>query len=156
MLQGYINCFKELLETKDHPWRYLMTLQDHDFPLKTNREIVEILKLYDGANDVELIPPLESRYKNKWIQTLNEEGLGIGIEKTSTEKGPPPHGLKIYKGSVAAALSRNFLEFLVKDQRSLDFQTWLSDTALPDEYLWSTLTHNQKLKAPGNYPGIFL
>ncbi len=117
---------------------------------------MEILKIYDGGNDVELIPPVQSRYKNHWVEIFNEEGLAVGVKVTDTEKDLPPHGLQIYKGSVAAALSREFVWFLIKDQRSLDFQKWLRDTALPDEFLWSTLTHNQHLKAPSNYPGNFL
>uniref|UniRef100_A0A915HVV1 Uncharacterized protein n=1 Tax=Romanomermis culicivorax TaxID=13658 RepID=A0A915HVV1_ROMCU len=60
MILAQLECLKILtmnspsISTK-YNWQYVILLQGHDFPLKTNAEIVEILKIHDGANDVELI-----------------------------------------------------------------------------------------------------
>jgi len=56
MIHAQVHCL-EILTTKDYSWKYLMVLQGHDFPIKTNKEIVEILTIHDGANDVELLWP---------------------------------------------------------------------------------------------------
>ena len=34
-------------------WKYYINLASEAFPLKTNAELVEILKIYNGANDIE-------------------------------------------------------------------------------------------------------
>ena len=43
---------------KDHlntttQWKYLFNLAAQSFPVKTNREMVEILNIYNGSNDIE-------------------------------------------------------------------------------------------------------
>jgi len=34
-------------------WKYFINLSGFMFPAHSNRELVEILRLYDGANDIE-------------------------------------------------------------------------------------------------------
>ena len=36
-------------------WRYYINLAGSAFPLKTNAELVQILKLYNGTNDIEML-----------------------------------------------------------------------------------------------------
>ena len=50
MSSAHLTCMKYLL-TK--PWKYVILLQTHDMLLKTNRELVEILTVYNGTNDVD-------------------------------------------------------------------------------------------------------
>ena len=45
-------CMKELWE-KNKTWKYFINLTGQEFPLKTNYELVKILKAYNGSNDVE-------------------------------------------------------------------------------------------------------
>lgn len=33
-------------------WRYFINLTGQEFPLKTNKELVKILKSFKGANDI--------------------------------------------------------------------------------------------------------
>lgn len=56
MLMAQRICLKELYEGKrvNVHWKYVITLQGHDFPLKTNNEIVKVLQLHKGGNDIEL------------------------------------------------------------------------------------------------------
>ena len=42
---------KDLLDTSVK-WKYFINLASQAFPLKTNEEIVEILKTFNGGNDV--------------------------------------------------------------------------------------------------------
>ncbi|XP_046551048.1 beta-1,3-galactosyl-O-glycosyl-glycoprotein beta-1,6-N-acetylglucosaminyltransferase 3-like [Haliotis rubra] len=50
VLEPELVCMQDLLK---HKWRYLINLTGQEFPLKTNMELVQILKAYDGANDIE-------------------------------------------------------------------------------------------------------
>ena len=56
-----------------HPikWRYLINIAGQSFPLKTNEEIVNILRIYNGANDIEGIYGrriLKSRFQKEWVE----------------------------------------------------------------------------------------
>jgi len=52
VVRAELRCMRQLL-VADGRWRYFVNLVGRDFPLRTNRELVEILRAYDGANDVE-------------------------------------------------------------------------------------------------------
>ena len=63
-LQADINCMSDHVKQDDR-WRYLINVAGEAFPLRTNAEIVKILKIYNGANDIEGIYGeniLRSRY----------------------------------------------------------------------------------------------
>jgi hypothetical protein len=51
VLQADLNCMEDLLRFKK--WRYFINLTGQEMPLRSNRELVRILKAYDGANEVE-------------------------------------------------------------------------------------------------------
>ena len=50
IIHAEMHCMKELMQYK---WKYFINLSGQMFPLHSNRELVKILKLYDGANDIE-------------------------------------------------------------------------------------------------------
>ena len=50
ILLAEMNCLQDLMRYR---WRYFVNLSGEMFPLHTNAELVKILKLYDGANDIE-------------------------------------------------------------------------------------------------------
>lgn len=50
IIYAEMNCLRDLLKYK---WKYFINLTGQMFPLHTNRELVKILTLYDGANDIE-------------------------------------------------------------------------------------------------------
>jgi len=45
-----MNCLRDLLHYK---WKYFINLSGFMFPAHSNRDLVRILRLYDGANDIE-------------------------------------------------------------------------------------------------------
>jgi hypothetical protein len=51
LLEAELSCMKTLWPYKN--WTYYLNLAGQEFPLKTNRQIVAILKVLDGANVVE-------------------------------------------------------------------------------------------------------
>jgi len=52
VVNAEILCMRQLLDIYKR-WKYLINLVGRDFPLRTNYELVKILRAYNGANDVE-------------------------------------------------------------------------------------------------------
>ncbi|XP_053400632.1 beta-1,3-galactosyl-O-glycosyl-glycoprotein beta-1,6-N-acetylglucosaminyltransferase-like [Mercenaria mercenaria] len=52
VLEPELLCMEQLWR-RDKTWKYFINLTGQEFPLKTNYELVQILKAYNGSNDVE-------------------------------------------------------------------------------------------------------
>ena len=135
VLQVQLNCMKLLL-AKNTKWKYFINLTGQEFPLRTNLELVRILKSLNGANLVE-----------KTVKRRNMNRL------------PKTHpGFKIVwiKGAVFIVAQRGFVEFAINDWRAkrvLDILRNDSYNKVPDEQFFATLNHNPSLKVPGSYIG---
>eukprot|EP00106_Octopus_bimaculoides_P009581 XP_014777023.1 PREDICTED: beta-1,3-galactosyl-O-glycosyl-glycoprotein beta-1,6-N-acetylglucosaminyltransferase-like [Octopus bimaculoides] len=132
VLEPELLCMKHLLVYK---WKYFINLTGQEFPLKTNYELVRILKAYNGANDVE--GTQKRANKHRWAKS-----------------GPPPHGIKPIKGSVHVILQRGFVDYAVNSPVAKDLLEWTKTVLIPDETYFATLNHNPHLKVPGSYTGI--
>ena len=55
VLEAELACMEALYGMSDK-WKYFINLTGRDFPLKTNWELVQILKAYNGANDIDGTP----------------------------------------------------------------------------------------------------
>ncbi|KAK7498618.1 hypothetical protein BaRGS_00010278 [Batillaria attramentaria] len=171
-LQADINCMKNHMhrtssnphytnETSLHqqstsPWRYLINLPSQQFPLKTNLELVKILQIYNGSNDIEGITGgrmMRSRFAFKHEYRRHPNTGRVEIVKTDTPHPPPPHNITVVKGSAYGVFSRQFVQFLLQDARARDLLEWCRSVSSPDEYYWATLHHDAKLNAPGGYSG---
>jgi Core-2/I-Branching enzyme len=51
VVEAELLCMKQLLSLNGG-WKYFINLVGRDFPLRTNLELVRILKAYGGANDI--------------------------------------------------------------------------------------------------------
>jgi len=51
IVDAELTCMKQLLEHSVN-WKYFINLVGRDFPLRTNAQLVEILKAYNGSNDI--------------------------------------------------------------------------------------------------------
>ncbi|CAN0506732.1 unnamed protein product [Rangifer tarandus platyrhynchus] len=138
-LQADLNCIKDLAAS-EVPWKYALNTCGQDFPLKTNREIVQYLKGFKGKNITPgVLPPAHAIGRTKYV---HREHLGKELSyvvRTTALKPPPPHNLTIYFGSAYVALSREFTNFVLHDPRALDLLQWSKDTFSPDEHYWVTL-----------------
>ncbi|XP_029641998.1 N-acetyllactosaminide beta-1,6-N-acetylglucosaminyl-transferase-like [Octopus sinensis] len=135
-------CMRDLLKYKK--WKYFINLTGQEYPLKTNLQIVRILKALKGANDIEGIRDKSFEFRTKYHYVKFQQ-MGL--------KPPPPHNITVSKGSVHIAASRGYVEFLIMDRRSQDFTNWVRDTRNPDETLFSTMNHNPHLRVPGSFNG---
>ena len=155
-LQADVNCMKDHIGGKVR-WRYLINTAAQAFPLRTNAEMVRILKIYNGANDIEGMHGwrvLKTRFKVEWV----EKDTGTP-EKTGRANPNPPHDIDIIRGSAYGVFSRDFVRFIINDKRATDLLQWSKKTWSPDEFYWATLHHrysNPHLKAPGAHSGMHL
>ncbi|CAF1546802.1 unnamed protein product, partial [Didymodactylos carnosus] len=151
-LQADINCMNDLF--KYPHWKYLLNMANTELPLKTNNELVKILKIYRGFNDIEgrwkTRNPHRTQYRWETIPTGNTDQQ-LTIKKTDRMKKPPPSHIEIVKGSAYGAFSRQFVEFVLTSSIAKELLEWSRDTYSPDEHYWSSLNFNTHIHAPGSY-----
>ena len=52
VIYAYLNCMRDLIGRYRGKWKYLINLTGQEIPLKTNYQIVKILKAFNGTNHV--------------------------------------------------------------------------------------------------------
>lgn len=147
IVEAELLCIRQLLDYSG-AWKYFINLVGRDFPLKTNAEIVAILRTYNGSNDVDGTRNYAKHYFPEWFQYA-----WIEHEVRGGKKPPAPHGFNIAKGSTHMVAARPFVEFAVRDQRAKDLLEWMRDIKVPDEHFFPTLNHNPQFQIPGSYRG---
>lgn len=154
-LQADINCMEDHIRNSVQ-WKYLLNIAALSFPLQTPEDMVRILKIYNGSNDIEGIHGarvLHFRFDSEWVERTDT----MTVNQTGKSNKPPPHDLDIVRGSAFGVFSRKFVEFILTDRRSLDLLEWSRKTYSPDEHFWATLHHtytNPHLRTPGGYSGM--
>ncbi|KAM7003493.1 beta-1,3-galactosyl-O-glycosyl-glycoprotein beta-1,6-N-acetylglucosaminyltransferase 3 [Tautogolabrus adspersus] len=144
-VQADLNCMKDLLNSHIQ-WRYLLNTCGTDFPIKTNREMIQSLKAINGRNSMESEVP--SNYKTgRWMYHHNVTGTVI---KTNVRKSPPPISSPMFTGNAYFVVTRAFVEHVMQDREVQQLMEWVKDTYSPDEHLWATLQRMQSV--PGSVP----
>jgi hypothetical protein len=147
-LQADLNCMSDLLHDKTTQWRYVINLPSQVYPLKTNAEIVNILKLYKGCSSIETL-----NGNNHWKRFYTSwKVVNSAIRNTNKTKAPPPYNITIGKGSAYGVFSRDFVKYAINDDKAKYLTEWLKDTYSPDELFWATLALNTHLQIPGVLP----
>nr|XP_030737311.1 N-acetyllactosaminide beta-1,6-N-acetylglucosaminyl-transferase isoform X9 [Globicephala melas] len=149
-LQADLNCLQDLIDS-EVPWKYAINTCGQDFPLKTNREIVQYIKGFKGKNITPgVLPPAHIIRRTRYVHLEQKYQLFSFMLWTWIRKMSPPHNLTIYFGSTYVALTREFANFVLQDQRAIDLLGWSKDTYSPDEHFWVTL--NRIPGVPGSMP----
>ncbi|CAL8102127.1 unnamed protein product [Calicophoron daubneyi] len=140
-LEADIMCSRLLL-AKSRTWKYWINLTGHEFPLRTNWELVTALKAMNHTNIV--------------IGSLNPR---------EPWRTPPPTLTKFKvrwsKGTAHVAVRREFVEYVNKNPRATELlealRKWESARralTFSDELYFSTLNHNPSVfPIPGAYLG---
>jgi hypothetical protein len=149
-LKADLNCMYDLL--KQPKWRYVFNLCGRDYPLKTNKQIIEILKKYNGSNVISSFhtsKKFQQRYLNKWAESANHK-----IVMLNERYSPPPGNITLLQGSGYGVFTRQLIEFIFQDRKVKQFLDWLKNVFSPDEFFWPTLNirkYNPQLNTPGWY-----
>ncbi|KAM9361106.1 beta-1,3-galactosyl-O-glycosyl-glycoprotein beta-1,6-N-acetylglucosaminyltransferase-like [Symphorus nematophorus] len=134
-VQADLNCMADLYNASTK-WKYFINLCGQDFPLKTNLEIVRMLRSLRGANSMESekMPDVKKWRVSNVHQIVNGQIQGAGKQKE-----PPPFNLPILSGNAYIVVNRGYIRSVLEDKRILALIEWAKDTYSPDEFLWATI-----------------
>ena len=145
LVRAELKCMNAVTES-EIKWKYYINMAGQEFPLRTNWEMVTILKGLKGVNDIEsythpvyLDWRIQKRY-SVFGNSLAETGI----------KGQFPYKMEISKGSAYGLFTKGFVEFLLNDRVAKKVMEYFNDTFAPEENVWATL--NTLPWAPGGYP----
>uniref|UniRef100_A0A0N5BLK5 Glycosyltransferase family 92 protein n=1 Tax=Strongyloides papillosus TaxID=174720 RepID=A0A0N5BLK5_STREA len=147
-VKSHYACMKKLINKN---WKYLFLLQTDDLLLKTNREIVEILKKF---NDKPLFtlhrhPKQWQRYDYNTSWSYKDIKIFKKDDRRNENKKLINKNIKIYVGFVGSAFSRSTIEYIVKN---LTVENFINKTDKDyygvDEIVWPTLLLNNALLVP--------
>nr|Q5T4J0.2 RecName: Full=Beta-1,3-galactosyl-O-glycosyl-glycoprotein beta-1,6-N-acetylglucosaminyltransferase 6 [Homo sapiens] len=140
-LQADLACMRDLIASTVQ-WRYVTNTGDHDFPLKTNREIVQYLKTMNWTNITpNLVSVLKSTERIKYTHREYRTRAHAFVLKKHKKKSPPPRQLKIHFGSSYVALTREFVHFALYNKIAIELLQRSQDTYSPDKHFWITLNN---------------
>lgn len=149
-LQADLHCLADLARSPVR-WRYALNTCGQDFPLRTNLELVRYLRALRGRNVTPgVLPPAHAAPRTRFVHRERLGAGGSAVVRTAARKAPAPHNLTVYFGSAYVALSRPFVDFVLRDRRARDLLRWSRDTYSPDEHFWVTL--NRIPGVPGSMP----
>nr|CAD2185396.1 unnamed protein product [Meloidogyne enterolobii] len=140
-----------ILAKPERRWNYLINLQNHDIQAKTNAEMVRILNLLDGANDIEICvnSDADERIRYYLINLYDSKNRG---ESQNIFGINLPKILTISKGYSAASLSRAFVDFIINELNLEKLLEQLNKAEFGvDEHLWQSLSISDNLNAPGGF-----
>ncbi|VDM49275.1 unnamed protein product [Toxocara canis] len=142
MLSGFLDCLRLLLARP--MWKYAITLQNHDIPLRTNFELVNVLRALNGSNDVGVMHTIRDRIPKN--NSFTYKSLRLFKDNSKNDNRP----LYITKGSSSCSLSRAFVDFIVnKLNVSIFVELFNKMYYGVDEMLFSTLHSNDDLGNKG-------
>lgn len=139
VLQSALLCIRLLLHHKTIKWRYMLNINEKEFPLRTNWELVSALIALNGSNMIEGLPG--AKYSDRFPKAT----LSFNVTWT--------------KGSFLIAARREFLQFSLTDSRALEILKAMKAEEnvrkVQDELFFSTLAYSPELGAPGSCQRIY-
>ncbi len=135
-IRANLICMRNLLSNKkiETGWKYVINLESNEFPLRTNYELTRILKLYNGANDIELIDkyPLDLlKYTWKMSNVTRDKQV---FAKTLIKKSPLPEKYEIIRGMPYGVFSRHFANYTLYNKHVEALFNWAKSSHNPHEW----------------------
>uniref|UniRef100_A0A3P9L219 Glucosaminyl (N-acetyl) transferase 2 (I blood group) n=1 Tax=Oryzias latipes TaxID=8090 RepID=A0A3P9L219_ORYLA len=139
-LQADLNCMKDLIRS-NVGWKKVVNLCGQDFPIKSNLELVQYMQSTEWR-DKNLTPGVKQpAHIRSRTEFQHQEIVGSHVIQKREKKEPPPDNLQIYFGTAYYALTRAFVDFVLKSPIALNLLKWSRDAYSPDEHYWVTLNH---------------
>uniref|UniRef100_A0A8C5DEL7 Uncharacterized protein n=1 Tax=Gouania willdenowi TaxID=441366 RepID=A0A8C5DEL7_GOUWI len=126
-VQADLNCMADLYNSSIK-WKYFINLCGQDFPLKTNLEIVRMLRSFKGENSLESEKMSEG--KKERVNNVFKIVDGVTIVILIFY----PHFL-----TDSTSLEMQIFSLYLPDSRIQTLIEWAKDTYSPDEFLWATI-----------------
>ena len=158
ILNAQLNSLRELLSYHSSvPWRYALSLQGHELPLRTNREMVEMLRLQPANTSIIESWPISDDVDIQRLtyraQLMTVPGTKINILALSSKKLAPfslTHNIELYKSWCFIAVTPGFVQYSLENELSKNLLNYLQDVSNAEEYFYATL-YNYKLTPGGRY-----
>ncbi|XP_064647323.1 beta-1,3-galactosyl-O-glycosyl-glycoprotein beta-1,6-N-acetylglucosaminyltransferase-like [Lineus longissimus] len=143
VLEADLVCMQNLWQYKK--WKYFINLTGQELPLKTNGDLVKILKTYAGANDIDGTVKQRSKIRTSVFH--------FGMWPTPIWKPPTSINVTLTKGAVHITASRAFVDYVLHNATAKLFLDWVKNTGIPDETFFTSLHHSPQLGVPGAFKG---
>ena len=153
ILHAHLSCFRELQQT-ELPWQYAINLHGTELPLATNRELVDLTRSMNGLNIIDVGENITnsnaSHVRRKLHLSVSWNDKGTRIYHSRSSNIHTPFNITLFKGANSAnsALSREFVNFMLTDERAKSLVHFLHDFESAVEFYFSTVNHFSD--APGN------
>ncbi|XP_046995718.1 xylosyltransferase oxt [Schistocerca americana] len=146
LLQMLLTSMKELLDS-DWKWDFVINLSESDFPVKTDRELVEFLTANKGRNFVKSHGREVQRFIQK--QGLDKTFVECDAHMWRTGDRRLPWGIQVDGGSDWVALSRQFVAYVASNASTEDpllsgLAVVFHHTLLPAETFFHTVLRNSR------------
>ena len=146
-VEADLQCVRQLLASRV-AWKYYLNLAGTEFPLRTNLELVRVLKRLNGTNDIEM-----DEFPDYLMFRITSHHFVFSrrlYRNWFAWKDPFRHrNVTIYKGNSYNMFSRDFIVWMRSDRIAQELIDWSRDTHSPDETVWATM--NGMSGAPGGY-----
>lgn len=151
ILDAQLSCSTDLYKARLFvEWKYLITLCGKELPIRTNLEMVQLLKPLNGTSA--LIPldiPEEERWRVEMRNYVNRRG---DLIHTRRRLGRVPYNLKLYKSSAYFGLTPQFVDYILHDEKANALLRFMHrGVSSAEEHFYSTL-----YVLPGMYIYIML
>uniref|UniRef100_A0A914HWG6 Uncharacterized protein n=1 Tax=Globodera rostochiensis TaxID=31243 RepID=A0A914HWG6_GLORO len=151
MTRALLDCL-HLLTVPEKRWEYVALLQNHDVAIKTNREMVQIYRWLNGANDVEVTWLPEGRVNESLDWSFEAIGMFRNASRNLLDVEGFSPKLVISKGYMASSLSRKMAEFILYELDLTETVRRLESGDFGiDEIHVPTLHAADALQAPGGF-----
>ncbi|XP_018611749.1 xylosyltransferase 2-like [Scleropages formosus] len=145
LLKTYLRSMQDLLSMLDWKWEFFINLSATDFPTRTNEELVAFLSQHRDKNFLKSHGRENARF-------IKKQGLDRLFHECDShmwrlgERTIPP-GLEVSGGSDWFALTRRFVEYVVRSQDPLvsGLKQFYSYALLPAESFFHTVLGNSHL-----------
>ncbi|KAI6198863.1 Beta-1,3-galactosyl-O-glycosyl-glycoprotein beta-1,6-N-acetylglucosaminyltransferase 3 [Aphelenchoides besseyi] len=151
MTYSYHQCMMILSKVK-FKWKYLVLLQNYDIPLKTNQELIQIFKWFNGTNDIASVQLQPVRIDPKANWTFEAMHLFKNETRNRVSHNGHKPVLPLTKSWDFISISRDMIDFMLEE---LDLRGVMKNfewkTFGVDEQFMGSLNSADAIDAPGGY-----
>lgn len=140
IMEAQMSCMKALYNARSpfYPWRYATSLCGKELPLRTNSEMVKILKRLNGSSSIQLYSPSKEELNERFTYRFTI-GLDNRCHQTRTKLVPVPHNITIRKSMAYFSLTPEFIRFLFHNKTALELYEYMKGAGNPEEHYISTV-----------------
>ncbi|KAI6170637.1 N-acetyllactosaminide beta-1,6-N-acetylglucosaminyl-transferase, isoform C [Aphelenchoides bicaudatus] len=141
-----------ILAKKELNWKYLVFLQNYDSALKTNQELLQIFKWFNGTNDIASNKVVWKRINKKANWTFEALRLFKNESRNRLPHNGFPPTIQFSASLVQVSVSRAMIDFIMNE---LDLSQMMKQMEWGaygiDEIIMGTLNSADAIDVPGGY-----